>query len=90
MYEFWYDYGKPKYNEKAKLSYMDTDSCIVHIKTKDSYKDILKDFLKRFDTLRYELEMRLPKEKNKKVIGLMIDELCSKIRKELVGLGAKT
>ena len=69
---------------------MDTDSYIVHIKTKDIYKDILKDFLKRFDTLRYELEMRLPKEKNKKVIGLMIDELCSKIRKELVGLGAKT
>ena len=33
---------------------MDTDSCIVHIKTEDIYKDILKDFLKRFDTLRYE------------------------------------
>ena len=33
MYEFWYDYVKPKYGEKAKLCYMDTDSFIVYIKT---------------------------------------------------------
>ena len=32
MYEFWYDYVKPKY-EKAKLCYMDTDNFIVYIKT---------------------------------------------------------
>ena len=32
MYEFWYDYVKPKYDEKAKLCYMDTDSFIVYIK----------------------------------------------------------
>ena len=35
MYEFWYDYVKPKYGEKAKLCYMDTDSFIVHVKTDD-------------------------------------------------------
>ena len=40
MYEFWYDYVKPKYDEKAKLCYMDTDSFIVHVKTDDIYKDI--------------------------------------------------
>ena len=40
MYEFRYDYIKPKYGEKAKLSYMDTDSFIVYIKTDDIYKDI--------------------------------------------------
>ena len=28
MYEFWYDYVKPKYNEKEKFCYMDTDSSI--------------------------------------------------------------
>ena len=35
MYEFWYDYVKPKYGEKATLCYMETDSFIVHIKTDD-------------------------------------------------------
>ena len=32
IYEFWYDYVKPKYYENAKLYYMDTDSFIVHVK----------------------------------------------------------
>ena len=35
MYEFWYDYIKPKYQDKAKLCYMDTDSFVVQIKTQD-------------------------------------------------------
>ena len=26
MYEFWYNYVKPKYGENAKFCYMDTDS----------------------------------------------------------------
>ena len=26
IYEFWYDYVRPKYSQKAELSYMDTDS----------------------------------------------------------------
>ena len=43
IYEFWYDYVKPKYGENAKLCYMDTDSFIVHVKTDDIYKDIAKD-----------------------------------------------
>ena len=30
MYEFWYDYMKPKYNNNVKLSYMDTDSFIMN------------------------------------------------------------
>ena len=49
MYEFWYDYMKPKYAEKSKLCYMDTDSFIIHIKNEDVYKDILEDVEKRFD-----------------------------------------
>ena len=40
MYEFWYDYVKPKYQDKPKPCYMDTDSLIIHIKTKDFSKDI--------------------------------------------------
>ena len=79
MYEFWYDYVKPKYGEKAKLSYMDIDSFIVYIKTDDIYKDIAKDVETRLDTSNYELDGPLPKGKNTKVIGLMKDELGRKI-----------
>ena len=43
MYQFWYDYIKPKYQEKAKLCYMDTDSFIIYIKTEDFYEDIAND-----------------------------------------------
>ena len=43
MYEFWYDYIKPKYQNNAKLCYVDADSFIVHIKTEDFYKDIVDD-----------------------------------------------
>ena len=52
MYEFWYDYVKPKYDEKAKLCYMDR-SLIVFIKTDDIYKDIAEDVDARFDTSNY-------------------------------------
>ena len=40
MYQFWYDYIKPKYKDKAKLCYMDTDSFVIHIETEDFYEDI--------------------------------------------------
>ena len=61
MYEFWYDYVKPKYDEKAKLCYMDTDSFIIYIKTDDIHKDIAKDVENRFDTSNNELDRPLPK-----------------------------
>ena len=89
MYKSWYDYVKPKYGKKAKLSYMDTDGFIVYIKTDDIYKDIAEDIVTRFDTCNYELERPLPKGKNKKAIGLMKDELGGKIMKKLLGLRAK-
>ena len=54
MNEFWYDYIKPKYQGKAKLCYMDTDSFIIHIKTEDFYKDIANDVEKWFDTSNYD------------------------------------
>ena len=90
MYEFWYDYVKPKYEEKAKLRYMDTDSFIVHVKIDDIYKDIAKDVEIRFDTSKHELNKPLPKVKNKIVIGLMKDELGGRIMKEFAALRAKT
>ena len=49
MYEFWYDYMKPKYNDNVKLCYMDTDSFIMNIKTNDFYEDISNDVEHRFN-----------------------------------------
>ena len=67
MYEFWYDYIKLKYGEKAKLCYMDTDICfIVYIKAGDIYKDLSEDVETRFDTLNYKLDRPLHKTKNTK------------------------
>ena len=73
MCEFWHDYVKPKYGEKEKLCYMDTDSFTVYIKTDVIYKDIAEDVETRFDISNYELVRPSPKGKNKKVIGLMKD-----------------
>ena len=90
MYEFHYDYMKRKYDEKSlKLLYMDTDSLVYDIKTKDFYKDIAEDVESRFDTSGYEPDRPLPIGKNKKVIGLMKDELGGKIMKEFIGLRPK-
>ena len=50
MYEFWYYYTKPKCGENAKISCMDTDNFIVHVKTDDFYKDIAEDVETRFET----------------------------------------
>ena len=90
MYEFWYDYMKPKYNDNIKLCYMDTDSFVMKIKTEDFYKDISNDAEKRFVTSNYEVYRPLPTGKNKKVIGLMKDELGGKIITEFVTLRPKT
>ena len=69
---------------------MDTDSFIVHIKTYDIYKDIAEDVETRFDTSNFELDRPLAKGKDKKVIGLMKDELGGQIIKKFVGIRVKT
>ena len=89
MYEFHYDYMLPKYGDKIKLCYMDTDSYVYDIKTEDFYKDIAKDVEVRFDTSAYSNNRPLPIGKNKNVIGLMKDELGGGIMKEFVALRAK-
>ena len=50
MYEFGCDHIKPRYQDNAKLCYLDTDSFTIHIKTEDVYKDIANDAEKRFDS----------------------------------------
>ena len=90
IYQFCFDYVKPKYVEKAKLCYMDTDGFIVYVKADDIYKDIAEDVETRLDTSNYELDRLFPKRKKKKVIGLMKDVLGGKAMTKFVELKAKT
>ena len=48
MYEFRYDYIKPKYEDRVKLCYTDTDSSIIFIKTEDFFEDISNDIERWF------------------------------------------
>ena len=90
MHEFWYHYMKPKHNDNVRLCYMDTDSFVMHIETNDFYKDIASDIENWFDTSNYEINRSFPTGKNKKVTGLMKDELVGKIITEFVTLRPKT
>ena len=92
MYEFLYDYLIPKYGDKVKLCYMDTDSFIILLETEDFYKDIAKDVNKWFDTSGYDKKDNRPLSIgiNKKVFGTHKDELDGKIMIEFCGPRAKT
>ena len=81
---------EPKYGDNVKLCYMGTDTFIMNIKTEDFYKGIANDVEKRFDTSNYEADRPLSTGKNKKVIGLMKDELGRRIITEFVALRPKT
>ena len=91
MYDFWYDYIKPKYGDRAKLCYTGADSSVIYIETEDFYKDIVNDVQRWFDTSNYDEndERLLPVGKNKKVIGLFKDELGGKILQNLLHLEQK-
>ena len=91
MYEFHYDYMRPKYDSKVKLCYMDTDSFVYAIDNEDFYRDIAKDVKKRIDTSEYSKDDNrpLPIRENKKVIGLMKDQLGGNIMTKFVALRAK-
>ena len=97
MYKFWYDYIKPKYGDRAKLCQTDTDSFVIHIFTEDFFEYISGDVERWFNTSNYaecnsaENEKRpLSIGKNKKVPGLLKDELGGKIMAEVVVLRSKT
>ena len=80
---------KQKYPEGLPLCYTDTDSLIYDIETDDFYKDIAEDVKDRFDTSGYNPNWPLPVGLNKKVIGLMKDELGGEIMTEFVTLRPK-
>ena len=91
MYDFYYNYIKPKYGNKAKLLFTDTDSFLFEIQTKDFYNDIAEDVKDRFDTSDYPENhpSGIPTGINKKVLGMFKDEAAGKTIKEFVGLRAK-
>ena len=91
MYDFHYNYIKPKYGVKAKLLFTDTDSLMYEIETEDFYKDISEDIKDRFDTSDYQENhpSGIPTGINKKVLGMFKDEAAGKVIKEFVGLRAK-
>ena len=78
----------PKYGDKLSLCYMDTDSFVYDIGTEDFYEDISDDVEDRFNTSGYT-SRPLPVGRNKKVIGLMKDELGGRIMRELLALRPK-
>ena len=93
MYEFHYDYIKPKYlgtayGNNLTLCYMDNDSLVYYIKTEDFYEDIADDVEERFNKSECSKEdvRPLPIGLNKKVIGLMKVELGGKIMTEFIAL----
>ena len=92
MYEFQYDYLKPKYNDKAKLCYLDTDSFVIHIFTEDFSEDINNDVERWFDTSNFDQNDKRPLQigVNKKVIEMFKDELGRKVMKEFYVVSAKT
>ena len=85
MYKFHYDHMKPKFKD-PQLCHMDTDSLIYNIKNEDFYAHIMDDVKKMFNTSGYDKKdaRPLPIRKNKKVIGLMKDELGGKIMTEFI------
>ena len=90
MYTFYYDYLKPKYGDKVKLCYMDTDSFIVLVKTDDFYKDISDDVIEWFDISDFNNDDdRLPTGINKKDIGKFENELKGQIMIEFFALASK-
>ena len=84
MFEFWYDFVKPKYGKKAKLCYMDTFSFIVYIKALYLQRYCRRCWNKIWHLECNSIERPLPKGKNKNVIRLMKDELGGKIIKKLL------
>lgn len=91
LYDFHYDFMLKNFgSENCEVQYGDTDSLIYSITNIDPYEDIIKKHIHRFDTSNYPPDNRwnIPLV-NKKVPGLMKDELNGKILEYFVGLRSK-
>ena len=91
MYKFLYDYAIPKWGvDKIKVGFTDTDSFLISIETEDAYEDIKPDVPNMFDTSDYPKDNKFGIEpQNKKVSGIMSDEMGDQILTEFIGAGPK-
>ena len=91
IFDFHFNYIQPKYQEKAKLLFTDTDSLCYEMETDDFFQDISQDVKEKFDTSNFPKDhpSNIPTGINKKVIGMMKDEAGGKIIEEFVGLRSK-
>ncbi len=90
MYDFHYNYVKPKWGDNAELLFTDTDSLCYEIKTNDFHEDIKDDVSEWFDTSNHEKDHPLFSNKNKKQVGYMKDECGGNDILEFVGLRPKS
>jgi len=88
MYTFYYDYLKPKYDDRCKLLFTDTDSFCCHIQTDDLYHDMSEN-PDLFDTSNFGKDHPLYTTKNHRVLGKFKSETGSLAPHEFVGLHAK-
>ncbi len=89
MYRFHYDYVKPKWGDRAKLLFTDTDSLCYEIRTEDFSEDIRGDVSEWFDMSNHEKDHPLFSVENKKQIGFMKDECGGNHITKFVGLRSK-
>ena len=91
MYEFYYDYLRPKYKSNIGLLYMDTDSLVLQIDTEDVFDDIKNNIHNWFDTSKYLKQLNLPLEYgvNKKIIGKFKDKIFDGFIKEFIAIVPK-
>lgn len=88
MYKFFYEYLKPKYGDKCKLLFTDTDSLCCHIETEDLEADMAEN-LHLFDTSNFEPSHPLYSLQNHRVLGKFKSETGSLAPSNFVGLRAK-
>lgn len=83
MYEFRYDYVKPKYGERARLLMTDVDGLVYEIETDDFYTNSKIGIESRFDTSVYPKNHPITATAfkvgcNKKMLGTMKNEKAGK------------